>query len=74
MCNAMYQYWSVTLHYYPMGLVAKDISENQEVKLFILVLISYLEPIWGKKTNKYNVITLAQYVIFQMHKIRYHNF
>lgn len=41
--NIVYQYWMVTLHYYSMGLVAKDISKNQEVELFIFLFFGYLE-------------------------------
>ena len=45
-CCGVYQYWLVAVHHYSMGLVAKDVSENQEVKLFIFVFIGYLEPTW----------------------------
>lgn len=43
MCSTVYQYWTVTLHYYSMGLVAKNVSENQEVELFIFLFFGYLE-------------------------------
>lgn len=46
MCSNVYQYWAVTLHYYSMGLVAKNISENQEVELLLLSFFGYLEPTW----------------------------
>lgn len=42
MCSAVYQYRTVTLHYYSMGLVAKNVSENQEMELFIFLFFGYL--------------------------------
>lgn len=44
----MYQYWTIALHYYSMGFVAKDVSENQEVELFLVLLIGYLQATWVK--------------------------
>lgn len=50
MCSTIYQYRTVTLHYYSMALVAKNISENQEVELFLLVFFGYFEPPWKEKS------------------------
>lgn len=51
MCSTVYQYRAVTLHYYSVGLVAKNISENQEVELLLLSFFGYLEPTWQKKNK-----------------------
>lgn len=55
--STVYQYRSVTLHYYSMSLVTKDISENQEVELFIFLFIGYLEPIWKQEKKYQNMFT-----------------
>lgn len=44
MCIGVYQYWPVTLHHYSVGLVAKDISKNQEVELLLFLFFGDLEP------------------------------
>lgn len=46
-----YQYWTVALHYYSMGLVAKDVCENQEVELFLFLFTGYLEATWLENEN-----------------------
>lgn len=36
MCSSVHLHWAVTLHHHSVGLVAKDVSENQEVELLLL--------------------------------------
>lgn len=38
MRSGVYLHWAVTLHYHSVALVAKDVGENQEVELLLLLV------------------------------------
>lgn len=42
MCSGVNLHWAVALHHHSMGLVAKDVGENQEVELFLLLVLADL--------------------------------
>lgn len=51
MCSGVYQYWAVTLHHYSVGLVAKDISKNQEVELLLFLFFGDLESSYSPQKS-----------------------
>lgn len=42
MCNNVHLHRAVTLHNHSVGLVAEDVSENQEVELLLLLVFGDL--------------------------------